>query len=66
MFNTTPLVPSVWSVFDNTGRWLGDVTMPARFMPHDIGRDYILGVARDSDGVETIVEYRLGRAAQNR
>jgi hypothetical protein len=54
---TIPLVPSLWSVFDEGGHWLGDVTMPARFMPTDIGRNYVLGIARDSDGVETVVEY---------
>ena len=57
--NTMPLVPSTWSVFDAEGRWSGDVTMPTRFMPMEIGADYVLGVARDSDGVETAVMYRL-------
>jgi hypothetical protein len=57
--NTMPLVPSTWSVFDAQGRWSGDMTMPARFMPMDIGADHVLGVARDSDGVETVVMYRL-------
>jgi hypothetical protein len=57
---TSPLVPSVWSVFDRVGRWLGDVTMPARFLPTDIGADYVLGVARDADGLETVVRYRYG------
>jgi hypothetical protein len=58
--NTSPLVPSVWSVFDRAGRWLIDITMPARFMPTDIGQDYVLGIARDSDGVETVVQYPYG------
>jgi hypothetical protein len=53
-------VPSRWSVFSSDGRWLSDVTMPARFLPADIGADYVLGVARDSDGVETVVMYGLG------
>jgi len=57
--NSLPLVPSVWSVFDAQGRWLGDVTMPARFSPTDIGADYVLGVAVDADGVETVVRYAL-------
>ena len=57
--NTMPIVPSTWSVFDAQGRWSGDVTMPARFMPMDIGAEHVLGVARDSDGVETVVMYRL-------
>lgn len=57
--NTTPLVPSRWSVFDPSGRWLGDVLMPAHFQPHDIGADYVLGAAVDEDGVQSIVMYRL-------
>ncbi|MBK7596337.1 MAG: hypothetical protein IPJ11_14120 [Gemmatimonadetes bacterium] len=61
--NTTPLVPSTWSVFDPAGRWLGDVTMPARFLPRDIGTDYVLGVALDDDNVETVVMYRLAPRA---
>jgi len=60
--STSPLVPSAWSVFDARGRWLGDVAMPAFFQPMDIGQDYVLGVARDADGVETVVRYSLGTA----
>lgn len=58
-FDGTPLVSSQWSVFDKAGRWLGNVAMPPRFMPHDIGTDYILGTARDDDSVESIVVYAL-------
>jgi hypothetical protein len=54
-----PLVPSVWNVFDSGGQWLGNVTTPARFLIHEIGADYVLGVARDADGVQTAVMYRL-------
>ena len=51
---------SLWSVFDARGVWLGDVTMPARFSPLDVGADYVLGVMRDDDGVQTVVRYSLG------
>lgn len=54
-----PLVATRWSVFAGSGRWLGDVTMPARFTPRDIGVDYVLGTARDEDDVQTVVLYRL-------
>ena len=53
---TYPVGPSHWSVFDPRGRWLGDVTMPARFWPKEIGEDYVLGVARDELDVPTVVE----------
>ncbi len=58
--NAMSLVPSTWSVFSPEGRWSGDVTMPARFKPTQIGMGYILGIARDSDGVETVVLHRYG------
>ena len=51
---------STWSVFGTDGRWLGDVTMPARFAPTEIAADYVLGIARDDDGVQTVVRYTLG------
>jgi hypothetical protein len=51
--------PSVWSVFDTNGVWLCDVQMPAHFTPKDIGPDYVLGVARDAEGVESVVMYGL-------
>ena len=57
--NTMPLVASTWSVFDRSGAWLCDVTLPADFQPLEIGSDYVLAVTRDADGVETIVLLRL-------
>jgi hypothetical protein len=56
---SAPAVPTLWSVFSKDGKWLGDVSMPPRFLATDIGSDYVLGVARDVDGVETVVMYRL-------
>ena len=56
-----PTVPSKWSVFDAGGRWLGDVAMPPRFVPLEIGADYVLGRSRDADDVLRAVMYRLDR-----
>jgi hypothetical protein len=56
-----PTVPSTWSVFDVGGRWLGDVAMPPRFIPLEIGADYVLGRSRDADDVPHAVMYRLDR-----
>jgi len=53
-----PVVGSKWSVFDPQGVWLGDVTMPKDFQPHDIGADYVLGKKR-IDGVSKVVQYAL-------
>lgn len=52
-------VPSAWSVFDAGGRWLGDVAMPPRFIPLEVGADYVLGRSRDADGTSHAVMYRL-------
>jgi hypothetical protein len=54
-----PTVPSKWSVFDASGRWLGYVAMPARFIPFEIGSDYVLGRSRNVDNVAHVVMYRL-------
>jgi hypothetical protein len=51
--------PTAWRVFDATGRWLGTVPMPARFRPMEIGRDYVLGLWRDTEDVEHVRLYRL-------
>lgn len=53
--------PSNWQVLRHDGRWLGTVGLPTRFDPHDIGRDYILGVWRDELGTEHVRLYRLER-----
>jgi hypothetical protein len=46
-------------VFDASGRWLGEVAMPARFIPLEIGADYVLGRSRDTDNVTRAVMYRI-------
>lgn len=48
-----------WTVFDPTGAWLGDLTLPDRFELHDIGGDRLLGVARDSLDTETVQVFRI-------
>lgn len=53
--------PARWSAFDPDGRLLGEVTMPRRFSPHDIGRDYVLEVFTDELEVERVQLYRLRR-----
>lgn len=51
--------PTRYSVFDSTGRWLGDVTMPARFTPFVITGALVVGRWRDPDDVEHLRVYRL-------
>ena len=50
---------SRWSVFDTSRRFLGVVEFPERFIPQDIGEDWVLGEHKDSMGVEHVSLYRL-------
>lgn len=50
-----------WSVFASEGRWLSDIALPARFVPYDMGRDYVAGVSFDADGVERVTVLRIRR-----
>ena len=49
------------SVLGGDGRWLAEVTLPARFALLDAGRDWVAGVQRDADDVESVVVLRLQR-----
>jgi hypothetical protein len=48
-----------WHVFDRTGTWVTSLRLPTRLRPMQIGADWILGVERDAEGVESVVVYRL-------
>lgn len=50
---------SSWSVYDQRGYRLGQVAMPPRFRPLEIGEDYVLGVWRDDSDVEYVQLYDL-------
>jgi hypothetical protein len=50
-----------WSVYDHRGHWLGVVDSFPDIRPFVIGRDYILGVHVDEEGVERVRKYRLER-----
>jgi len=54
-------VPMPWQVFDAEGVWLGAVSLPVGMRVVEIGTDYVLGVRRDSDGVEHVQVLRLHR-----
>jgi hypothetical protein len=49
-----------WNVFDPAGRWLGE--LPIWYQTFlDIGPDYLLALARDSLGVESVVLHGIER-----
>lgn len=50
-----------WNIFSSDGRWLADILLPARFVAHDVGGDYVAGVSFDADGVERVTVWRLRR-----
>lgn len=50
---------STWAVLDGEGRWLGEVELPARFAPLEIGGGYVIGLYRDADDVEYVRRYRV-------
>lgn len=51
-----------WTVFDPSGKVLARVAGPARFMVHEIGRDYVLGLRSDDLDVEHVEVYRLTKS----
>ncbi|HUE96210.1 MAG TPA: hypothetical protein VMN39_06100, partial [Longimicrobiaceae bacterium] len=62
-YRTSPMFgePRVWRVFDQSGRWLGEVEVPEGLRILEIGDDYILARAKDANEVERIELYRLMR-----
>jgi hypothetical protein len=56
--------PQTFDVFDEDGVYLGQVTLPvAEFAIHEIGSDYILGVATGDFDAEYVQMLRLDRRA---
>jgi hypothetical protein len=52
--------PTKWDVFDTEGRFLGLVTLPAKFTPHVVATNSVTGVQRDEQDVEYVVRYEIG------
>ncbi len=52
---------SLWSVFDATGQFLGELDLPIGFVVRDIGDDFLLGTWTDSLGVEFVRMYDLNK-----
>ncbi len=57
---------AVWLVVAPDGRVVARAVAPASLRPLEIGRDYMLGVAYDEDGVETVVLHRFRPIARGR
>lgn len=57
--------PSRWQIFDPSGRWLGELTLPDGGRITEIGDDYVLGVWRDEAEVETVRLYGLRKPGRD-
>jgi hypothetical protein len=53
-----------WNVFDPQGAWVTSIDVPLHRI-FEVGTDYIIGVSRDLDNVETVVELPLERTSSN-
>ncbi len=56
-----PRTPLRWSVFADDGTWLSDITTPTRFLPYEMGPDYVIGTTLGDDDVEHVTLYRIRR-----
>jgi len=48
-----------WSVFNTDGWLLGTVALPPNFRPNQFGADYVLGIWKDENDVEHVMEYGI-------
>jgi len=48
-----------WSVFSAEGAWLGQVTLPEKLVPSQIGPDFVLGRWEDDVGFRHVRRYKL-------
>ncbi len=55
---------SEYLVVDRAGQAVATMAVPTDLTIHQVGADFVLGVRRDADGVETVVEYRLQRGGR--
>ena len=44
-----PSEATTWSVFQRSGEWVADIELPPRFLPFEVGADYVAGITRDAD-----------------
>ncbi len=58
--------PYVWDVLSGDGTWLGGAATPRDFTPYRIGGDHMMGVRRDSLGVERVQVMRMHVQASGR
>ncbi len=55
--------PETWTVFSVEGEWLGDMTLPHGFRLLNAYEDRVIGIARDSLDVESVLVVPLEKAS---
>jgi len=60
-FNDPTDPPGRWTIYDPDGAMLARIVLPERFVPFDIGDDWILGRELDDLDVEHVRLYRIAR-----
>jgi hypothetical protein len=61
LYEEDPAKPASYAIVTPVGKVIGRVTVPIGLTPFEIGTDYVLGVQKDEDGLEHIVQHRLQR-----
>jgi hypothetical protein len=60
-FEPSDATPATYAVISARGTVVARVNVPAAFRITDVGADYVVGVAKDVDGVESVRVYQLKR-----
>lgn len=61
LYEEDPSRPASYVIVTAAGKALGRITLPPGLSPFDVGTDYVLGVQKDEEGLEHIVQHRLQR-----
>lgn len=61
IFDLDEAAPQRFLVLDRKGAVMAQATLPPGLAVHQIGADFVLGVRRDSLGVESVLEFSLRR-----
>lgn len=60
LYAEDPAAPARFVIFGRAGRAIGTATLPAGVKLTDAGRDYVVGVRTDADGVEEVGMWGVG------
>lgn len=58
-YHLDPAAPGECVVMNRSGVVIARLTIPGNFEPREIGSDYVLGIRKDGDGLETVAMYRI-------